>query len=153
MSPDKTTGKLQGKELDAAVEANSGAQSSKAKPPTKVVAQVVEQEPAAELANGDADLSRTGGRLVCCSDPCRHCPDMQVMIHGMQQEADAFPFCYWIYDVSKSSQDIADWYNSCTGTVSLNQWSSHCETAAHNIACVLSLQGLGMSPDRPLQLA
>ena len=76
MLPDKTTGKLQGKELDAAVEANSGAQSSKAKPPTKVVAQVVEQEPAAELANGDADLSRTGGTLVCCSDPCRHCPDM-----------------------------------------------------------------------------
>lgn len=63
MLPDQTTEKLQGKELDAAVEANSNAQSSKADPKSKVVAQVVEQEPAAELANGDADLSRTGGEL------------------------------------------------------------------------------------------
>lgn len=62
MLPDNATEKLEGKELDAAVEANSGAQSSKASPKSKVVAQVVEQEPAAELANGDADLSRTGGR-------------------------------------------------------------------------------------------
>ena len=52
--------KLEGKELDAAVEENSDAQFFKDDPDIKVVSQVVEQEPAAELANGDADLSRTG---------------------------------------------------------------------------------------------
>ena len=57
---DKTNDKLEGKELDAAVEENSDAQFFKDDPDIKVVAQVVEQEPAAELANGDADLSRTG---------------------------------------------------------------------------------------------
>ena len=61
--PDKTTDKLDGKELDAAVEENSDAQYFKDDPDVKVVAQVVEQEPAAELANGDADLSRTGRSL------------------------------------------------------------------------------------------
>lgn len=58
--PDKTNDKLEGKELDAAVEENSDAQFFKDDPDIKVVSQVVEQEPAAELANGDADLSRTG---------------------------------------------------------------------------------------------
>lgn len=67
------TEKLEGKELDAAVEANSGAQSSKASPKSKVVAQVVEQEPAAELANGDADLSRTG---ICEKDIDTFCMDV-----------------------------------------------------------------------------
>ena len=62
--PDKTTDKLEGKELDAAVEENSDAQFYKDDPDVKVVAQVVEQEPAVELANGDADLSRTGKNLT-----------------------------------------------------------------------------------------
>lgn len=57
---DVTSDKLEGKELDAAVEENSDAQFFKDDPDIKVVSQVVEQEPAAELANGDADLSRTG---------------------------------------------------------------------------------------------
>lgn len=64
MLPDKTTDKLEGKELDAAVEENSDAQFYKDDPDVKVVAQVVEQEPAVELANGDADLSRTGKNLT-----------------------------------------------------------------------------------------
>ena len=61
---DKTSDKLEGKELDAAVEENSDAQFFKDDPDIKVVSQVVEQEPAAELANGDADLSRTGRSVL-----------------------------------------------------------------------------------------
>jgi len=51
---------LEGDELDAAVRDNADAQAYKEDPSFKVVAQVVDQEPAAELANGDADLSTTG---------------------------------------------------------------------------------------------
>lgn len=51
---------LEGEELDAAVRENADAQAYKEDPSFKVVAQVVDQEPAAELANGDADLSTTG---------------------------------------------------------------------------------------------
>ena len=59
-SPGKGEGKLEGKELENAVNQNADAQAYKEDPSTKVVAQVVDQEPAAELANGDADLSTTG---------------------------------------------------------------------------------------------
>ena len=53
---------LAGADLDAAVKNNSAAQANKKDPSSKVVAQVVDVEPAAVLANGDADLSRTGTR-------------------------------------------------------------------------------------------
>ena len=51
---------LEGSALDAAVNNNADAQAEKFDPDTKVVAQIIDQEPAAELANGDADLSTTG---------------------------------------------------------------------------------------------
>lgn len=56
---------LEGEELDAAVRENADAQAYKEDPSFKVVAQVVDQEPAAELANGDADLSTTGQIGMC----------------------------------------------------------------------------------------
>ena len=56
---------LEGEELDAAVRENADAQAYKEDPSFKVVAQVVDQEPAAELANGDADLSTTGWIGMC----------------------------------------------------------------------------------------
>ena len=73
MLPDKGNEALHGNQLDAAVEENSDAQFFKEDPDIKVVAQVVEQEPAAELANGDADLSKTGESMLwrpgqnCCT--------------------------------------------------------------------------------------
>lgn len=64
---------LEGEELDAAVRENADAQAYKEDPSFKVVAQVVDQEPAAELANGDADLSTTG---VCEDDIDQYCLDV-----------------------------------------------------------------------------
>lgn len=64
---------LEGSALDAAVNNNADAQAEKFDPDTKVVAQIIDQEPAAELANGDADLSTTG---VCEDDIDRFCLDV-----------------------------------------------------------------------------
>lgn len=95
---DKTSDKLEGKELDAAVEENSDAQFFKDDPDIKVVSQVVEQEPAAELANGDADLSRTGKhslsdaiRLVV---PTQECGCTACSLH----QAITLPF-WWLGSV------------------------------------------------------
>ena len=60
---------LEGEELDAAVRENADAQAYKEDPSFKVVAQVVDQEPAAELANGDADLSTTGQHECAQAEP------------------------------------------------------------------------------------
>jgi len=60
---------LEGEELDAAVRENADAQAYKEDPSFKVVAQVVDQEPAAELANGDADLSTTGQHECFPAEP------------------------------------------------------------------------------------
>ena len=60
---------LEGEELDAAVRENADAQAYKEDPSFKVVAQVVDQEPAAELANGDADLSTTGQHACSQAEP------------------------------------------------------------------------------------
>lgn len=55
---------LKGNELERAVAENADAQDYREDPLVPVVAQVVGQEPAAELANGDADLSTTGQALT-----------------------------------------------------------------------------------------
>lgn len=51
---------LEGTELESAVADNADAQEFREDPVAPVRAQVVSQEPAVELANGDADLSTTG---------------------------------------------------------------------------------------------
>ena len=70
---DTSAGKLEGKELDEAVKENADAQAYKEDASVKVVAQVVDQEPAAELANGDADLSTTGESQTRCRLSLRPC--------------------------------------------------------------------------------
>ena len=50
-----------GSALDATVEEASEAQEYREEPAEKVVAQVVKEEAAVELANGDADVGTTGG--------------------------------------------------------------------------------------------
>ena len=79
---------LEGEELDAAVRENADAQAYKEDPSFKVVAQVVDQEPAAELANGDADLSTTGQHDCSQAEPTLLAQTQQVHVqislrHGL----------------------------------------------------------------------
>ena len=71
---------LEGEELDAAVRENADAQAYKEDPSFKVVAQVVDQEPAAELANGDADLSTTGQHDCSQAEPTLLAQTQQVHV-------------------------------------------------------------------------
>lgn len=59
-SPADASAVLEGTELESAVAENADAQEYREDPVVPVRAQIVSQEPAAELANGDADLSTTG---------------------------------------------------------------------------------------------